>query len=140
MMLLLSHTPRLSLLICLLLSALPAAIQGQQPAPSQQPGRYTQLAEGILASTEPVFATDSIPRYHVEVRDLILGPNQNAPKVPLSGFTLMELRSGVVETTDGGKAVRRETGSVWLVARGAQLSIRNLSEAAVIRATSLVPR
>src|SRR6266567_3811792 len=111
------HCVRQSLLAAFLFR-LSAPLAAQQPTQSQQPPRYKQLAPGILAS-EPVFATDSLPRYHVEIRDLVLGPKQTAPTVPLEGFVLMELRSGTLQVTINGTATRREAGASWLVPRGA---------------------
>ena len=119
-----------------LLSA-PLAAQ-QQPTQSQQPPRYKQLAPGILAS-EPVFVTDSPPRHHVEIRDLALGPKQTAPRVPLEGFALMELRSGTLEVTINATATRREAGASWLVPRGARLAIKTRGEV-VRRPESPPPR
>ena len=115
------------------------SLSAQQPA--QAPAaRFKQLAPGILGSTEAIFATDSLPRYRIEVRDLVMGPNQAAQRVPLEGFAIMELRAGAVEATVDGKRSRREAGSYWCVSRGAKLAIRNVSEVAAIRATVFVPR
>jgi hypothetical protein len=124
----------------LLLSAFPSAVLGQRPSQGPPPSQYKQLAPGILASSEPLFATDSLPHYRTEVRDFVIGPNQAAPHVPLEGFALMELRSGVIEASINDKPTRHEAGSSWFVPRGARLALRNLSEAAVIHTTVFVPR
>jgi hypothetical protein len=113
------------------------AQQPSTPAPGQQ---YTQLAQGVLTSSTPLFTTDSVPRYRVEVRDFVIGPNKSVPRLPIEGYTLLELRAGAIETTSGGKAVRRETGSVWLALPKTALAIRNVGEVAILRATVLIPR
>lgn len=126
-------------LVSAFLFLLSAPLAAQQPTQAPQAPRYKQLAPGILAS-EPVFMTDSLPRYHVEIRDLVLGPKQVAATVPLAGFTFMELRSGTLEVTVNGTATRREAGAAWLVPRGARLALTNLGEVAVIRSAVFVPR
>jgi hypothetical protein len=124
----------------LALSLLPSAVRCQQAPAGGPAAQYAQLAQGILMSGTPIFATDSIPHYRVEVRDLIVGPKQSAPEVPLKGFALMELRSGIVETTIDGKAERREAGSYWLVPPRSRLAIRNIGEVAIVRVVLLTPR
>jgi hypothetical protein len=121
-----------------LLLGLPCRAATQQPPSASR--EYTQVAEGVLASSAPLFVTDSIPRYHLEIRDFIIGPNKSAPRVPIEGFAVFELRAGMIETTIGGKAVRRETGNIWLVPARTALAVRNLGEVAILRATVLVPR
>ena len=112
----------------------------QQP-PSATPGQqYTQVAQGVLTSSTPLFTTDSVPRYRVEVRDFVVGPEKAVPRLPTEGYTLLELRAGTIETTSEGKAVRRETGSVWLVPPKSAVAIRNVGEVAILRATVLIPR
>src|SRR5262245_12617597 len=92
-------------------------LSGQQPPPGQARPQgpptetYRQLGEGVMASSEPVFATDSLPGYRTQVLNLVMGPNKSAPQVPLEGFALMELRSGTLEVTINGKSVRQETGT-----------------------------
>lgn len=108
----------------------------QQPAPDRT---LRQLAPGVLVSAAPLLR-DSLPGYRVEAVDLVLGPNQNAERVPLDGFALMELRSGSAEVTINGQMTRREPDMQWLVPRGATLAIKNLAEVTVIRATILRPR
>jgi hypothetical protein len=137
----------LPVLACIgLLAPLPTVLSGQAPAPGQarpQGARaetYRQLAEGVLVSSEPVFTTDSLPHYRIQVQNLVLGPNQNAPQVHLEGFALMELRSGTLEMTIDGKSARQETGTSWFVHQGARLALRNVSEVAIIRTTTFVPR
>ena len=130
--------------LAVLLAASPSEAmlaQAGRPAP-QPPAAPTlvQLAPGVMWSAIPLFTTDSIPGQHVEVRDLVLGPNQNAARVPLTGSVVMELRSGIAETTINGQTTRREAGAIWFVPRGASLSIRNVDEVTVIRATLINPR
>jgi len=113
----------------------------QVPPPPPPPERtLRQLAPGILASVTPLFTTDSLPGYHVETIDLVMGPNQTAERVPLTGFVLMELRSGAADVTIDGRTTRRETESHWIVRRGARVTIKNAAEVTVIRATTLTPR
>ncbi len=120
----------------------PTAQPAQRPqAPPPPPERtLRQLAPGILASTTPLFATDSLPGYHVETIDLVMGPNQTAERVPLAGFVLMELRSGAADVTIDGRTTHREAESQWIVRRGARVTIKNAAEVTVIRATTLTPR
>lgn len=131
---------RFGMAIWLLAIGLQGQAVAQRPPPGNQVRQYTQVAEGVLTSSTPLFVTDSIPRYHVEVRDFIIGPNKSAPRVPIEGFAVFELRAGMIETTTGGKAVRRETGDIWLVPARTPLAVRNLGEVAILRATVLVPR
>jgi hypothetical protein len=135
-----------TVLACLALSAAaPAALSCQQTAPDttrpapQKPETYRQLAEGVMASSEPVFATDSLAHYRVRVLNLVLGPNQNAPRVPLEGAAIMELRSGTVAVSINGKTTRQEVGATWFVPDGAKLALKNLSEVVIIRTTVLAP-
>ena len=115
--------------------------QAQEPQRAQAPTvEYRQLAPGVLASATPLFTSDSLPGYTLEVIDLVLGPNQNAERVPLEGFALLELRAGVAQVTINGTATRREAGAHWFVPRGAQFAIRNLAEVTMIRATVFRPR
>jgi len=120
-------------------SAVRAQVAQTRPQQPAAPG-LVQLAPGIMWSATPLLVTDSIPGQHVEVRDLVLGPNQSAARVPLTGFVLMELRSGIAEVTTNGQTTRREAGAIWLVPSGAGLAIRNLAEVTVIRSTLISPR
>jgi hypothetical protein len=136
-----------SAVVLLLASGIHVRAAGQTPPAPTQPPRasaaetFTVLAPGVLWSATPVFASDAMPGQHVEVRNLIFGPNQNAPWVPVTtGFVLMELRAGVVEVTIDGQTSRKEGTNTWLVPRGAQLAIRNLTEITVIRTTLFLPR
>jgi hypothetical protein len=124
----------------LLAFGFPDQAAAQQPPPRAPGQQYTQLAPGVLTSSTPVFTTDSVPRYRVEVRDFVVGPNKTVPRLPTEGYTLLELRAGTIETTAAGKTVRRETGSIWLAPPKSQLAIRNVGEVAIIRATVLIPR
>lgn len=124
----------------LLAFGLPDQAAAQQPPPRAPGQQYTQLAEGVLTSSTPLFTTDSVPRYRVEARDFVIGPNKTVPRLPTEGYMLLELRAGTIETTTAGKAVRRETGSIWLAPPGSALAIRNVGEVAIIRATVLIPR
>jgi hypothetical protein len=133
-----------AVLACITLSAAaPAALSCQQPGPDTtrqtppKPEVYRQLAEGVMASSEPVFATDSLPNYRVQILNLVVGPNKSAPRVPLDGAALMELRSGTLEVTINGRTTRREIGATWFVPAGAKVALRNLSEVAIIRTTVL---
>ncbi len=140
-MTLLRRQPRLSLVAVVALgAALPMPLLTQQRDTTLHPSQYKQLADGVLSNSQPVFATDSLPGYRIEVRALVLGPNKSAPHVPLDGYAIMELRSGVIEVTTNGQLARRETSASWFVPKGARLAIRNLSELAVIRATVFTPR
>lgn len=127
-----------SLLALSALQVSTAPTLAQQQA--QPPGRrqFTPYAEGILSAQ--VFATDSVPGYRTVVLDLLMGPNMEAPDVPIRAFALMELRSGRIETTLNDVTEVREVDDVWIVPAGARLSIRNLSEVAVIRTMTLDPR
>lgn len=142
------RTPLCSLAPAAALILQTAALAAQQPTGQRPPAPHPQaperqlkqLAPGVLTSALPLFATDSIPGFRVEVRDLVMGPNQTAERVPLDGFVLMELRSGTADVTINGRTTRRETESQWVVPRGARVSIKNVAEVTVIRATILTPR
>jgi hypothetical protein len=115
------------------------ALLGQQPTRVQEGNQFKQLAPGILVGAQGIFTTDSLPGYHVQVQDLVMGPKQEAPQIPLEGFAFMELRSGTVEVTIDGKSTRQEAGAWWFVRRGARVAIRNLEEVATIRAIVFTP-
>ena len=135
------HCGRLLFAVCCIPAVMPVqCLHAQQQEAGHKPREVKQLAPGVLASAEPLFTTDSLPRYRVVVRDLMLGPKLEAPKVPLEGFTLMELRAGAVEVSVNGKVTRYETDSYWLVPNGARVAIRNVGELSVIRAVTLIPR
>ena len=108
-----------------------------KPSGPSDAERFTLLAPGVASATR--FATDSLPGYHVEVRDLLLGPIETAPDVPLDGFALMELSTGEIEISIDERKERREAGDLWFVRRGARIAIRNLGEIATIHTTVLRP-
>jgi len=120
-----------------LIVAIPSKAHAQQDT-AVQVSPYRQLAKGVAATTQ--FSTDSLRGYHTEVMDLILGPQGDAPEVPLGGFALMELRAGRIQLTIDGKQTRRNSGDYWSVSKGARLAIHNLGELAVIHTLVFAPR
>lgn len=121
----------------------PPAQRPQPPlgvAPAPEARQWKPLAEGILQGAAPLFATDSIPGFHVEARDLILGPRKEAPVVPLKGYTIMELLSGEADVTIGERTTHQRAGTFWFVPRGKALAIRSTGETAVLRAITLTPK
>ena len=98
--------------------------------------RYEQVVEGVHAAK--LFGTDALADVRVEVDDVILGPGKSAPALTFSGFRIVELKSGEVETTIHGQRAQRRPGAFWVVGPGQSYAIRNLGGMVVLHVVTLV--
>ncbi len=133
--------PRVMQLILVgLIGCAPAVLAQAKPGQAQEPGRvvYESLAPGIIGAR--VFMSDALRGAIVEVSDVILGPGKSAPDFLVPGATIMELKSGEVETTIDGQTVRRRPGAYWVVRSGQRFAIKNLGGQVVIQAFSITRR
>jgi len=109
-----------------------AARTPAQPRPDE--GRpsvtYEAVAPGLLGARK--LSADLLPAT-LEVQDLIVGPGKSAPALPVRGPTVVELRSGLVETTIDGQVLLRRPGEHWVVLPGQAYGLRSLGAMAALR-------
>jgi hypothetical protein len=103
------------------LIALP--ILAQQTAQPPRAFTHTVLVPGLAASAPFPVPLRTLPM-RIEVRNFAVGQG-TAKDVPNPSFALMELLSGHVFTTVGGKREERVPGDIWTVEKGATVSFEN---------------
>ncbi len=109
---------------------LPRASLGETKFSSYQPKNpYAALAAGIMTRT--LFETSSRQGYHVEVRDLLVGPGQHSESVSLPGAAVFEVRSGSGVMTVNGKPQELKLGSTFTLPEGQAFTIENKSDSAL---------
>ncbi len=112
--------------------ALPVLAQ-KKPEETREPVggvTYESVAPGMLGAR--IFTTDVLRDVFTEVKDFILGPGKSAPEVPTTGFAIVELKSGEVETMIDDQTVRRRPGDYWVVRPGTRYAIKNLDGLVVL--------
>lgn len=106
---------------------LPKAPAGETKFSSYRPKNpYTALTAGMMTRT--LFSTSSRNGYHVEVRDLIVGPGQHSKSVALPGAAVFEVRSGNGVMTAGESKQELKLGTTFSLAEGERFSIENKSD------------
>lgn len=109
---------------------LPKASPGETKFSSYQPKNpYATLASGIMTRT--LFETSSGQGYHVEARDLLVGPGQHGESVSLPGAAVFEVRSGSGVMTVSGNAQELKLGSTFSLPEGQAFTIENKSDSAL---------
>ena len=103
----------------------------QRPVEPRPPAAYATVAPGLLGARK--FVTDVIPAATLEVQDLILGSGKSA-RAAVPGPTVVELRSGLAETTIDGQVLLRRPGDYWAVLPGQTYALRSLEGLVVLRA------
>ncbi len=87
---------------------------------------YLQLAPGLLSRT--LFATDEADGMRVEVRDLLVGPNQTSASATLPGSATCEVRSGGGVLSMGDKHQQFHMGETFVIPDAQNFTIANESE------------
>lgn len=90
---------------------------------------FSQLAAGIMTRT--LYQTADTGGLHVEIRDLLVGPEQHTAVVTLPGSAVWEVRSGSGVLTAGGKEREFSVGETFALAEGESFSIENKSDSPV---------
>lgn len=109
----------------------PPAVGQMRPEAARPPVVYEAVVPGLLGASK--LTTETLPGVALEVRDLVLGPGKVVSAVPVPGATIVELRSGLVETTIDGQATLRRPGEYWIVRPGQAYGIRSLQGVATLR-------
>jgi hypothetical protein len=114
-----------------LVSGLVARVPAQPRPDEGRPSvTYETVAPGLLGARK--LGADLLPAT-LEVQDLIVGPGKSAPALPVRGPTVVELRSGLVETTIDGQVALRRPGEYWVVLPGQTYGLRSLGAMAALR-------
>jgi hypothetical protein len=87
---------------------------------------YSQLGSGIMTRT--LYETAAMNGLRVEVRDLLVGPQQRTGRVTLPGSAVCEVRSGSGVLTAGGKGREFQVGAAFLLSDSESFAIENTSE------------
>jgi hypothetical protein len=128
-----ARTRVLAWIVLVVASAPSWSVEAQQrPVEPRAPVAYVTVAPGLLGARK--FATDAVPGATLEVQDLILGSGKSAPAVTVPGATIVELRSGLAETTIDGHVLLRRPGDYWVVLPGQAYAVRSLEGLVVLRA------
>lgn len=109
---------------------LPKASPGESKFSDYQPRNpYSQLATGILTRT--LYEASSGNGYRIEVRDLLVGPQQHSASVKLPGSAVCQVLSGDGVLTSGEKRQDLKLGSTLTIPQGEGFSIENKSDVPV---------
>jgi hypothetical protein len=104
-----------------------------RPPPEFRPvaGSENQLKEATLVVEKLV----SLPG-RLQIRTVTVSPR--VALLSVDRETLLEVRSGAVETIINGERQRRFPGDIWLVAPRAKMTVKAVGESAVLQAIDLV--
>jgi hypothetical protein len=89
----------------------------------------TKLYEGTVATRT---ATGAAQPVHLAVQSWTIANDGVAHKIPLAGFYVAHLQSGDVAATVAGETTDHRPSDFWAVKAGAIMSVKALSELAVI--------
>lgn len=109
-----------------------AQVKSEQARPPAGAVKYEAVAPGLLGAR--IFATDALRDVSIEVKDYVLGPGQSAAELPTTGITVLEVKSGEVETTIDGQTARRGPGDFWVVRPGQKVAMKSLGGMVVLEA------
>ncbi len=87
---------------------------------------YLQVVPGLLSRA--LFAADEADGMRVEVRDLLVGPNQTSASTILPGTATCEVRSGSGVLSLGEKRQQFHIGETFVIPDGQNFTIANESE------------
>jgi hypothetical protein len=110
----------------------------EEPESAPSHAMYSAVAPGLLASKG--FAGLLQPGVEAQVQDLIVGPQQVVPDVPVSGVEIVELRSGAIQITLDGKVSEQRPGSYWIVYPHQKYSLHNSETMALLHVVTLTAR
>jgi predicted patatin/cPLA2 family phospholipase len=120
-------------LLCAAAALLVSAVARADESPNAaHAGAYEPFVKGIVASSALPIQFESAP-VKLELRNFVMGRGVSEV-IPVPTMIWMELRMGAIATTINKETVERRAGDFWTVEQGAVLTIKNLSEVAVIRA------
>jgi len=109
---------------------LPKAPPGESKFSDYQPGNpYSQLATGVLART--VFEASSGNGYRIEVRDLLIAPQQRSANATLPGSAVCEVLAGDGILVSGEKRQDLKLGSTFTIPDGVAFAIENKADVAI---------
>ena len=86
-------------------------------APSGTVSRYSGVAN------VPGHAGAAATAVRVEIKDLALVRNEQGIQIPATGFYIVQLKSGRVDTEIAGKKEQRHAGDFWTVAAGEPMKV-----------------
>ena len=90
---------------------------------------FSQLAPGMMTRT--LYKTAGGGGLQVEVRDLLVGPQQHTGVVTLPGSAVCEIRFGRGVLTAGGKGREFDVGTTFVLADSESFTIENKSDSPV---------
>lgn len=106
---------------------LPKASAGENKFSDYQPRNpYSQLVTGLLTRT--LYETSSGNGYRIEVRDLLVAPQQHSASTTLPGSALCQVLSGDGVLTAGEKNRDLKLGSTFTIPEGEAFAIQNKSD------------
>jgi mannose-6-phosphate isomerase-like protein (cupin superfamily) len=104
-----------------------------QPPPDQvkysdyKPDKpFEQIAPGVAART--LYSTDESNQYHVEIRDILIGPRQKASNIQLEGAAVFEVRQGNGLVVTGEKRQTVAESSTFALSEGEPFNFENSGE------------
>jgi hypothetical protein len=131
----------------LLFSAGCATTENDEEQAPSEPARHAQKLRAPL-EYQPVEGTQGVLRQaalysqkvpslnaNLEVRSILLLPRESA--FPADRETLLEVLAGDVLAVNGEERKAHPTGDIWLVGKGARVTLKAKGEIAVLRAISL---
>jgi quercetin dioxygenase-like cupin family protein len=106
---------------------LPKASASESKFSDYQPRNpYSELATGILTRT--LYETSSGNGYRIEVRDLLVAPQQHSASATLPGSAVCQVLSGDGVLTVGDKHHDLKMGSTFTIPEGEAFAIQNKSD------------
>ncbi len=106
---------------------LPQPTPGQIKYSDYKPDKpYQEIAPGVAART--VYSTDDSDKYHVEIRDILIGPRQKASNLQLEGAAVFEVRQGTGLLISGEKRQSVAESSTFALSEGESFNFENSGE------------
>jgi hypothetical protein len=89
----------------------------------------------------PTQAATAPAQFKLEIRNFSVVHSAEGVRLPADGFTIVQLRSGKIDTVISGKTEHRIAGSFWTVAPGESMGISfpAHSEVAQLQTITVVP-
>jgi len=106
---------------------LPKVSAGETKFSNYQPRNpYSELATGVLTRT--LYEASSGNGYRIEVRDLLVAPQQHSASATLPGSAVCQVLSGDGVLTAGEKHQDLKIGSTFTIPEGEAFAIQNKSD------------
>lgn len=106
------------------------------------PAQSQQKVESVLVPIERFDGTitlrtkaGELRNIHVVIRNWTIRRGEKVSKFPEQGFMIVQLRTGKVNVSIGGKEAKRKPGDFWPVPAGSSMGIEVTSEAAILQTT-----